>query len=75
MLVDGIDPIDRDSCFAARAPTDRDAGVARFCRVERSSFVDLDAGLEAGQFEIVASVQGQFVYLACAYDATDGGLL
>ncbi len=71
MLVDGVDAVNRDARLAAVAAADGDAGVAALRGIERASFLDLDAGLQLRQLEIVASVQRQLVDLFQIDDAAD----
>ena len=74
MLVDRIDAVNGDARFAAVAAADRDAGVAALGGVERTAFLNLDAGLQLRELEVIASVERQLLDLFEVDDAADRGL-
>lgn len=74
VLVDGIHTVDRDPRLAPVAAAYRDPRVAALGRIEGAPLLDLHAGLELGQLQVVAAVEGQLVDLAKADHAADRGL-
>src|SRR5262249_10068426 len=52
-----IDAINGDAGFASVAAADGNAGITALSRIESAPFLNLDAGLQPRQFEVVAPIE------------------
>src|SRR5262249_8919025 len=75
MLVHRVHAVNRDAGLAAAAAADRYAGVTALGRIEGAALLNLDAGLQPSEVQIVSPVEGQLFDLARVDDTADGGFL
>src|SRR5262249_31991209 len=59
MLVHRVHAVNRDAGLAAAAAADGNAGVTALGRIEGAAFLNLDAGLQPREFQIVSPVKRQ----------------